>query len=294
MTTIFRRGRLAALPLSALSVSVLSLAVAILLAVPAFAADEAATAPAIRFDPARVEPGTLLHYVKSNRDGSQPWQVAVYSVAPTRVEVVKYKKGGEDMVVVEVDLDPVRGHMAHAFQTNLTAADSRATMAARVAADGRTVGVKLGNGQALELPLAGLPFHFYGFDFLGIGWLLPHLVDPGQSFDVTMVDPNRPSGRDDVPIVLTTARFEPAGEEMLHGKKCRKYLLKGPFFAGFEGRLWADFESGRLEKVESSLRTSTDWDQDFLLELQKSEQLDDFEWEARKAAMRAELAKGNP
>lgn len=245
----------------------------------------------LRFDPAQVQQGRLLHYLKSNRDGSQPWQVDVYTVGPTRIEVVKYRRGGEDMVVVEADLDPVRGHLAHVFQHNLTRKEAWPSMSEAVAADGKAVAIRLGNGQQMSFPLADAPFHFYGFDFLGVGWLLPHLAEPGAAFEISFVDPNRPSGKEDIPFVFTTARFEPAGEETVNGVLCRKYKLAGPFFAGFEGWLWAGKESRRLEKVESSLRTSIDWEKDFKLELQGSEAIDDFEWEKRKAAMRAELAE---
>ncbi len=215
------------------------------------------------FDPAKVQQGTLLHYVKSNRDGSQPWKLDVYTVAPTRIEVVKYHDGADDMVVVEADLDPLRGHMAHAFQHNLTAAEVRATMSAWVAADGHSVTVKLGNGQGFTLPVGATPFHFYGFDFLAVGWLLPHLSKPGKAFEVTFVDPNRTTGKDDVPFVVKIARFEPAGDETIAGVPCFKYKLAGPFFEGFAGTLWASKASGLLQRVESSLRTSIDWGKGF-------------------------------
>lgn len=263
----------------------LVLSLAALLAPACLAAE-----PPFSFDPAKVRHGTLLHYVKSNRDGSQPWKLDVYVVGPTRIEVVKYLQGAEDMVVVEADLDPIRGHLAHAFQHNVTAAEERASLSAAVTADGSAAQIKLGNGQGFSLPLGGPPFHFYGFDFLGIGWMLPHLKHPDRAFEVEFADPNRPSGKEGVPFVLTTARFEPAGVETLHGVPCRKYKLTGPFFEGFEGWLWANKENGQLERVESSLRTSTDWDKDFKLELQGAEGIDDYEWEKRKAAIRAELA----
>lgn len=260
-----------------------------LLATPA-AITAGAQPSLIAFDSAKVEPGTLLHYVKSNRDGSQPWPIDVYLVSPTRIEVVKHHQGGADMVVVEADLDPVRGHMAHAFQTNFERETSRATMAESISADGKIATVELADGTVFRLPVEGKPFHFYGFDFLGLGWLLPHLREPGKAFEITFADTNRPATAEGQPFLLATARFEPAGEEEVHGKRCRKYLLKGPFFQGFEGTLWADVKTGRLEKAESSLRTSTDWEKDFELELRSTEKIGDFEWQKRKEAIRRGLA----
>ncbi len=58
--------------------------------------------------------------------------------------------------------------------------------------------------------------------------------------------------------------------------------------------LWASSATGQLQKVESSLRTSIDWDKDFKLELQGVEKIDDFAWEKRKEALRAQLAPAKP
>lgn len=234
----------------------------------------------LAFDPAKgEEPGTVWRYVKSNRDGSRPARLDLRWVGGTRIEVVKVLPGAPYFTRSYVDLDPVRGHMAHAFQHNWQAHTVESTMSTRVSADGKNLRVALSSGSTVDIPLRGAPLHFYGADFLGIAFLLPHLANPLAPFEVDFVDPLRPgppvSGQ---VFFFERARFEPAGEEEVHGKRCRKYRMAGPFFEGFEGALWVDSQNGRMERVESSLRTSPDWENGVRLELVSVEVVDDFAW----------------
>jgi hypothetical protein len=228
--------------------------------------------------------GTVFHYTKSNRDGSDAWRLSACVLSPTRIEVIKYLPEGEvDFVVVEAEQDWQRFAPAHLRQWNVFADETIFRIAAHASRDGRSLVVKPAGGAAMSFTAGAVPLHVYGFDFMGLNFALPHLVKPEQTFELDFIDFNRDG-------LVARARFEYVGRETLHGAARAKYRLTGPFFGEKQGFLWMNLASRRIERVEHELPTSTDWN-DVLLELQSVETLDDFQWQALKDGIRAKLAK---
>jgi hypothetical protein len=256
---------------------------AIALALILGAATSASADGPFRYQPERAPaPGTLWHFVKSNRDGSRPWKLDAYFAAPGRIEVVKWAEGASDFVEVFADIDLSRGMPQVSTQWNTERGRRQPRMWA-TAAPGRPFHVQLADGKQLDLDVPPGSVHFWGFDLMGAAVMLPHLVDPAVPFELTFIDPNRP-GKAGSPALVDTGRFEPAGEETVHGVRCRKYRLAGPVFDGAEGSVWIDAKTGRLEQAEHPVRTSTDWT-DWKLELVGSETTDALAWESFKLGL---------
>jgi hypothetical protein len=262
----------------------------------AIASSLQAAEPTFRFDPARATPtGTLLHFTKSNRDGSEPWHFEVYYQSPTRIDVIKWVEGASDFVEVMADLDPARG-MPIAVQQWNTANGRREPRLATVAAftgTGSQLAVQLADGGRFDLKATThAPFNFWGFDLAGLGVMLPHLAQPDQPFEVWFADPNRPNA-DGSPILVERATFEPVGEETIDGVVTRKYRLAGPFFGDQVGTVWIGKDNGRIERAEHPVPTSTDWN-DWKLEFERAERMDSIAWEQFKLKLADAQRAGKP
>ena len=167
--------------------------------------------------------------------------------SPTRIEVVKWAEGAADFVEVIADLDPVRAMPVVVTQWNTEKGRREPKLWARPGGEQRLL-VTIPSGQTLELPYERGPFHFWGFDLMGVAFMLPHLADPGAPFELTFVDPNRP-GSGGAPVRTDRARFEPSGEESVGGIACRRYALGGPLFDGATGQVWICGRAGPVPRT---------------------------------------------
>ncbi len=226
-------------------------------------------------------PGTVWHYTKSNIDGSAPWHLDLYVASPTRIDVVKWVEGAADFVEVSADIDVDRAMPVNLQQWNTTASAREPRLWGSVRAD--KLMVTLAGGPTFELATAGQPLHLWGFDLMGLAFVLPHLVDADAAFEINVVDPNRP-GTEDQPFAQGIARFEPAGKEAINGVAARKYRIRGDVFGAVEGWLWADAASGRLLRVVHPVPTSSDWS-DWKLDAVGVEQVDGIRWEQFKLGL---------
>jgi hypothetical protein len=245
-----------------------------------------AQSSAFRYQPERAPaPGTVWHYTKSNIDGSAPWHLDLYVASPTRIDVVKWAEGAADFVEVSADIDVNRVMPVNLQQWNTTASAREPRLWGTTRAD--KLVVTLAGGPTFELETAGQPLHLWGFDLMGLAFVLPHLVDPDAAFEIGVVDPNRP-GTEDRPFAQGIARFEPAGTEAINGVAARKYRISGSVFGAANGWLWADQASGRLLRVEHPLPTSSDWS-DWKLDAIGVEQLDGIRWEQFKLGLAQQI-----
>jgi|CXWL01.1.fsa_nt_gi hypothetical protein len=252
----------------------------------------AAQTSAFSYRPERAPAvGTVWHYTKSNRDGSEPWHLDAFLASPTRVEVVKWVEGASDFVEVHADLDFARAMPAVLEQWNTTAAGREPTLAAVLPATVNELRLAMANGQSAAVPYAAGPLHVWGFDLMSLHLALPHLVAPDRSFEVTFLDPNRP-GADGAPFLVDRARFTPAGDETAAGVACRRYELAGPVFGGATGAVWVAKADGTLVQAEHAIPTSTDW-RDFRLTRVGTETMGTLDWERFKLGLAAAVAKAS-
>lgn len=264
----------------------MSKTIAALLLTVLLAATAHAQSSAFQYQPERApKPGTVWRYSKSNIDGSAPWHLSLYVASPTRIDVLKWVEGAPDFVEVAADIDLARAMPVNLQQWNTTASAREPRLWGNTVGDALTV--TLAGGPTFELAAGGQPLHLWGFDLMGLAFVLPHLIDPDAAFEIMVVDPNRP-GSDGQPFAQGIARFEPAGAETIGGVAARKYRISGQVFGAAEGWLWADRASGRLLRVVHPVPTSSDWS-DWKLDAVGVEQFDGIRWEQFKLGLAQQI-----
>jgi len=111
-----------------------------------------------------LRPGVAYHYVKSNLDGSDPWQVTTYVSSPMRLDVLKWGPGRGEIVEVTADLDRTGCVSQHFEQWNLRDGAMALSMWADLSEDGWTLSFYREGNPAISLRGSGRPLHPYGFD----------------------------------------------------------------------------------------------------------------------------------
>lgn len=270
------------------------LASALLLALAAPLA--CAQSSAFHYDASKAPPtGTRMLYTKSNRDGSKPWHFEVYYQSPTRINVIKWVEGNTDFVEIMADIDPVRAMPIVLQQFNTAGArrEPRMNVEASEGPAGPHLTARLADGPSFELKAStAAPFNFWGFDLAGLGFMLPHRKDPTKPLELWFADPNR-ANNDGTPVLVDRATMTLVGEETIDGVPSYKYSLAGPFFGDQVGTVWVGKDSGRIERAEHPIVTSTDWS-DWKLEFERSDVIDGNAWEKHKLELADAQRVGKP
>lgn len=242
-----------------------------------------------RFQPERIAPGEMFHYIKSGRAGNKPRDVYIYWTNPNHIEVLKIKPNNSGQAFVVADLDWENFCVRHIDSLHMFPDGSRKKQAS---AD------HLATRQRYEMWLSSdyssteiehEPTYNYNFDFIGANVNLMHWAHPENAVEVGIVEPNWPllNARGKAPagelkeLVLYNGTVTIQFEEVTKykGRTCRKYIVEGPGLPGGTGYLWADMERQYFVNFEHPYRDNPSWN-DFKFEFQSIAHMDETQWQA--------------
>lgn len=244
-------------------------------------------------EPGRAPANQVVHYVKSNLDGSKRLVLSLYFPAPLAVEALKVEADGRYLALVQARLDPqtlseswMRSYNGlergkGRLQMALSAEPGQARLVAEVA------------GTQMPVTASHLPAHIYNFDLSGLNLTLPLLKDPRADFAVGILDPDfgflRTRFKPNAGVLeggfvdKGEAQFRYLRDEALDEVPCHRFEVGGPAFGGAKGTLWVNAKDRLIERFEHALPDNPDW-QSFKLSRIGSRTMDKAGWEAFKAA----------
>lgn len=227
-----------------------------------------------------VPVGTVLHYVKTNLDGSRPEYVSQFVAAADRLESFKFhpKSPPAGLVIATMDWKffaarslkswrvPGRGERTLFGTLTFDAAARRAEVslpAVRPAAE--------------TFAFGQLPIHLYNFDFGSLNFALPHLSDPEGGFRIGVADPTfKESG----PLVeykgAVTVSY--LNDERRANVPVRKYRIDGAGLQNRGGFIWVNRRRGWIEDMEIDLPDNPEWTS-FKFKLLRVERMSRARWE---------------
>lgn len=194
------------------------------------------------------QPGEILHYVRSNRDGSMREAVSVWRREPDRVEVFKRISPCTDAALVTAELDPATGQAQRLVGGRLGRDGAQEPFAwlEHDAANDRLL-VRLGASDAAPsetLTLQGdLPWRLYDFDFADWNGLAEGPPPERLAFELILAWPEG----DTLLTNLGAAEAVYIADEARLNRPARRYSVAGPGFSG--GDLWLDAETGQVLEV---------------------------------------------
>jgi len=241
------------------------------------ATEPAGTIEGFRYQAGKLPVGRVYRYRKSNLDGSNPSEIALYLASETRLESLKWHPGEPEATLVVAEMDWSTGSV-RSFRNFHVDADGERTLAAAIdtSPDGGSVIGTLGD-QRLECRIRRFPWHSYDFDFASLNAALPFLTDPEGETRFDVLDPTYVDGKPAL-VVRGEAFLAYEGSEEHLGVACRRYAIDGPGLEERGGSLWAaagaephlvafeidlpdepGMRSGRLEWQASETRAPDEW-----------------------------------
>jgi hypothetical protein len=235
----------------------------------------------LQFDPAKVPQGKVLHYRKSNLDGTHPTNVSVYVADSERLESLKWDQGATEATLVSARMDWKRFSVREFQSTHLERgkpAEQRATLIANP--DGTQLRVSFLNGRTVAVH--HWPWHSYDFDFASLGLVLPHLRDPRADLifwrtDVVFLG----EGTDFSEVGGIRLHFESI--ELRDRQQVRRYSIGGAGLEHRYGTLWTDATTGLMIEYQIPIGDEPGY-KDVRLQLGRMQDMTRDQWEAFKKA----------
>src|SRR5262249_40689531 len=180
---------------------------------------------AFHYNPKKIQTGVVYHYVKTEKDGTNPENVSIYVSAPDQLEVFKYHEPATRAGLVLAKLD-YQLFQADRFESyTVTGVDEKSLVATMdYDPQNKAANVMLtANGPTPEkTPIGFVPFHVYNFDLTSLNFMMRHLVNPNSKFTVGIADPNfEPQGA--LFLYHGEVEIKYVSEEQRGGVLCRRY-----------------------------------------------------------------------
>ncbi len=231
---------------------------------------------AFRYRPDASPVGQVFVYDKSNLDGSQASQVAVYVASPDRLESFKWHPGASTGTLVAADLDWSRFSVRRFESWRVRSGERTSVATLEALPDGR-YHFALGTVRD-TVRIDQAPWHSYDFDLASLGATFPHLVEPGRPFSVGIADATESAGgftfRAKGPVTIAFLN-----EESWAGRPARRYRIDGPGLEHRGGHLWVAHPAGYLLGYEIDLPDEPDMTSGRLA-LARVERMTPDEWAA--------------
>lgn len=245
------------------------------------------------FQVARAPSNRVVHYLKSNLDGSNRMVISIHFAAPLKLEVLKVEADGRYLALVAAEIDPVTLTETQMRSYNqLEQGAPRLQMMLRGENQGRRLVASVAKAE-LPVEPGHLPAHVYNFDLTGLNATLPHLKNLRRDFEVGIVDPDfqflakqfKPDGgvQQGGMVYKGKARFRYLKDEILDEVPCLRYEVGGPAFQDIKGSLWINARDGLIERFDHALPDNPQWSS-FKLSRLGARSMDLAGWERFKAA----------
>ena len=244
--------------------------------------------------PAPTARAPILHYVRSNQDGSEPEHVVHYRPTRTGIAVYKWVSKCTTSAYVTAEMDEAVSE-GRVYVAGKVARDgsqaSFGTLTLDPEASALKVDITPPGGARIEEThkLQRRPYILYDFDFADLNAVLQE--HPGKvhfSFDLPVVWP----GDDGLFRDLGTLHANYDSDGVRGGRKVRMFLLgvEGPNTG--TGKLWVDAAEGYIVEAELNLPNHQEY-RDFRLQLEKVERGGEAAWNALTRSQYADCPTGN-
>ena len=236
----------------------------------------------------------ILHYVRSNRDGSEAEHVVHYRPTRTGIAVYKWVEHCTTAAYVTAEMDDeVRsGRLYVAGKVAKDGSQSKfGTLTLDAEAPALAVDITPPGGERIQMShkLNGRPYIIYDFDLADLNaFLQEHRPSGDFSVELPVIWPGEPQLFRD--LGKLHARYR--GEEQHAGRAALRYELAVDGPTPSPGTLWVDAKDGFIVEAELGLPNHMEY-RDFRLKLEKVQPGGPAAWDALTASQYASCPTGN-
>jgi hypothetical protein len=224
--------------------------------------------------------GTVLHYVKTNIDGTRTEYVSQFIAAADVLESFKFhpQEPPAGFVIAEMDWQAFSAKSLTSWRV-LSKTERKLFGTILFDAGTRRAEVSLPavKSETESFVFKWLPIHLYNFDFASLNFAFPHLVKPKSSFVIGVADPT---------FQEKGALVEYKGEvtvsyqrdERRNNALTRKYSIDGAGLKNRGGFIWVNKKAGWIEDMEIALPDNPEWTS-FKFKLLRVEKMSRTAWD---------------
>ena len=227
-----------------------------------------------------IPAGTVLHYLKTNLDGSKPEYVSQYIASADLMESFKFHPKTEraGLVTAGMDWQTFSAKSLKSYQV-FRGGERKlfATLNFDAAKRGAEVLIPSVRGESEFLSINHLPFHIYNFDFGSLNFAFAHLKNPKKSFVIGIADPTFKTEGALMEYCGEATAFY-VGEEKRNDALTRKYKIDGAGLKNRGGFIWVNKTKNYIEDIEIEFPDNPEWTS-FKFKLLKTEKMSRAEWE---------------
>ena len=236
----------------------------------------------------------ILHYVRSNRDGSEPEHVVQYRPTRTGIAVYKWVEHCTTAAYVTAEMGE-DVHDGRLYVAGKVAKDGSqaafGTLTLDAAAPALAVDISPPGAGRIQMrhPLQSRPFIIYDFDLADLNaFLQERRPRKDFAFALPVIWPGEAKMFRD----LGTLRASHRGTERHAGRDTIRFDLAVDGPAPASGSLWVDAEGGFIVEAELGLPNHQEY-RDFRLKLERAEPGSKAAWDALTARQHANCPAGN-
>ena len=224
--------------------------------------------------------GTVLHYVKTNIDGTQPEMVSQFIAASDVMESFKFNPGETPAGLVVAEMDWTFFSAKKLTSWRVLSKDEK-QLFGTISFDGARrraeVSIPALKKESEFFTLKQLPAHLYNFDLASLNFAFPHLVEPKKSFAIGVADP---TFQEQGAMVEYKGEviISYVGDEKRNNAMTRKYSINGAGLKNRGGFIWVNKKRGWIEDMEIELPDNPEWTS-FKFRLLRVETMSRAEWE---------------
>lgn len=226
-----------------------------------------------------IKPESLVHkvfiYEKSNIDGSNKGQIAVYYQEKDQIEAFKWHDGNQYATIVRAWMNQ-GDHTVQRFEALRTdhLGNEHLNGVLEVAED-RTVNIQFGDQQQV-FQSAPSQWHSYDFDFSSLGYAFQHIHNNNQPISFNILDIDRSQSPPNLKD-FGEVEMRLLGEENKWSRDLLKYGIDGPGLDHRGGHIWFDKSGGFLVGFEIEKPDEPGYDSGKLM-LKEVLSMDKEEW----------------
>ena len=224
-----------------------------------------------------ADKNTLYEYKKSNWDGTHSSTFFLYIADTNKLESFKWWNGDTVATLVTAVID-WNNYSVKEFQNYKLRKGKAPEFIARLNGE-KNLRIEVGEMRD-SLLIPDLPWQSYDFDFAGLSFIWRSLKNEKDPFwfhiaDAAMVNGN-PKFVNKGKVTVTFA-----GQEMVNGKTCLKYVVDGPGLENKGGHIWVNPENFMIEQYKIALPDEPGFDNG-MLRLVDKYKMKPEQWESFK------------
>lgn len=230
-----------------------------------------------KYQPEKIQAGTIYHYTKSNIDGSNPARIYIRVRDVMNLDVWKFEAHNSDAAYVTAHMD-WESFSADRLQSWVVTSDRARKEQAKLISshDNNSFSISW-HGQSETIQIGHYPVHMYNFDFISLNFILCHWTEPQGETEIGIIQPNFDPEVPGVIKYVGKVALKYLGDDYRNNCSCRKYSVGGEGLQDQHGMVWLDRDLMHIVDMEIPTPDNPSWNS-FKFNLNSVQQMDEQGW----------------